>query len=939
MNPYATRGRRRFQENGKLPPITDLTDEISYSEGDVLRAYYAFGQNPDPIVQSKGLEIYKDMMEDDQIKACVELRKQARLSTPWNIVSAEEGNTQADEMADFVLHALTRLPGSFQDSLLDIFSAIEYGFSISELVYELLPDGPFKGKLGLKAIKTREPFNYDFKTDPHGNLIGIVYTGVGAAWQAPFGRMITAMPTATQTTLGSVENPYPPDKFVIYSYNTQFGNFYGRSDLLSAFRSWMSKKLIMKFWNIWLERYASPFIWAQVKKDAGLKPAALKKIDEFLKNLTVKSGVRVSDAVTLNPIQFSTAGGDSYEKAIEAHNRFIAHSILTPNLLGYTQQQGPGSYALGKKHFDAFLWVLNKMGRDCSDIIVGDQIIKRLIKLNYPNFDPDLCPIFKFEGIEEESMEARARIIGMLVSAGLMDPNEPWIREFLTLPKREPEFETQVVEPGEEDNIEGREDDQKTEGDVPLAVPAKQPPEPREAKEAFQERQGDDFERKIRVKEFKRQLDRADNALFKELTGNIEEIRDRLVDFVVSKKIVENGNPRALETDLPIKVTDIRLTLRKWLVKLHFDSKLRQLEEIGRAGVEVEVVRKFEDQEMAFEPWEPLPPQEAVDFFNRKVLAKVVGTDGKKKMVEIATRAALPYYDEKAFAIAGVIRDDLLNDAKSVLLNAIKRQDVVGGVKDLKALFNRYISTGVAVDDELLQPHRLMTIVRTNNAEAVNEGRRAMMEDPDVKGFMEFWEYSAILDERTTDYCRCMDGKTFRSEDLPLLNPPAHYNCRSIAVPITKFEVEDLVAQGKGVNVGEPCLGRMAAFVKKDTFVVQATPSPILAHPASIEHKPPAVMPKPKDQEIPPPAPRAEIDEKFKKELALLVVRCPYKTCKSGDIKLVKKIYNVGEFQCGACKLPFRVSNLGDIYLYDAGTESWLKVTSGIGPTYFGDRK
>ena len=457
MNPYTldVPAKKNPQgsdpEDQNLTPASDLIKEISWSETDLYKAFYAYGQNPDPVVKHKGLKIYEDMMEDDQVKACIELRKQARLSTPWSILPGKNESPEAQKYADFITHVLLRMKGVFEDDLYQIYSAIEFGFSISELVYELLEDGPFAGKMGLRAIKTREPFNYDFKVDEHGNLLGIVYTGAipndaetrtgnGLATlpQNNSGKIMRpgmAQPGANY--LGSLEFPFPPEKFIIYSYNMKFGNYYGRSDLFSAFRSYLIKKHVMKFWSVWLERYASPFIWAQVKATAGMKPAALKEIDAFLKLIGTRNAIRVTDDVTLNPIQFSTAGGDAYEKAIEAHNRFISHAILCPNLLGYTQQQTTGSYALGKKHFDAFVWTLEKMGRDTSEAIVGEQIIKRLINLNFPNVDQDLLPTFKFEGIEEESIESRSRIVTILAQNGFLDPGETWIRDFLTLPKRE----------------------------------------------------------------------------------------------------------------------------------------------------------------------------------------------------------------------------------------------------------------------------------------------------------------------------------------------------------------------------------------------------------------------------------------------------------------------------------------------------------------------
>lgn len=436
MNPYIINiPARRFQNQDGVPtpdPL-ELTNEISWSETDLYHSYVAYGQNPDKIVQHKGLQIYREMMDDDQVKACIELRKQARLSTPWQINSAKKGNFQADMFADFITHVFQRMRGTMEDNLYGMFSAHDYGFSLSELVYEILEDGPFSGKIGLRAIKTREPFNYDFKIDPHGNLLGIVYTGA-APFDAEKQNQQRVNGGKVSPILGTLENPFPPDKFVIYSYNAKFGNWYGESDLKAAFRPWFAKKHVLKFWNIWLERYASPFLWITYKGDKPIKKETMDRVDNFIRNLSARNSMRVPDSFTMTPIQFSTAGGDSYEKAVEAQNRFIAHAILTPNLLGYTQQPATGSYALGKKHFDAFLWVLRKMGRDAEESLVGEQVIRRLIDLNFPNANLDLMPSFKFEGLEEEDIEARSRIVSMLAGGGFLNPHESWIRDYLNLP-------------------------------------------------------------------------------------------------------------------------------------------------------------------------------------------------------------------------------------------------------------------------------------------------------------------------------------------------------------------------------------------------------------------------------------------------------------------------------------------------------------------------
>jgi len=354
-------------------------------------------------------------------------------------------------------------------------------------------------------------------------------------------------------------------------------------------------------------------------------------------------------------------------------------------------------------------------------------------------------------------------------------------------------------------------------------------------------------------------------------------------------------------------------------------------------GVNITIVRKFADAQAPMEPWYPLPPQDAIDFFNRKVSAYIVADDGTKTLLTLATGSEMKYYDEKAFAISGVIRDDILNDAKQVILNGMKRGDVSGAVKDLKDVFNKYLDSGIAVDGDLLEPHRLNTIVRTNTMDAINHGRRTMFEDPDLKGFMDFWEYSAIIDDRTTAYCLCMDGKIFRTEDMALLNPPAHYNCRSIAVPITNKEVKEM---DEGVELSDPCPDRMMAFadIKREPINV-GIGSIAIDDPG----KTPFLVPPKQKVPVEVPLKKSDVDlllnEKLRSELSQIIVRCPYTVCASIHIHMTGAKFNVGEFLCEKCGLPFKVSTKGDLYLYDAGTDTWERSTMGLYPAFFTEIK
>lgn len=976
MNPYlinplaAARNTIKTEENSALKkeeknnnPEQDknLFQEVSWSETDVLQSYLPFANNPDPIVRSKGLKIYSEMLRDDQVKVCIDVRIQARLSTPWEIVPGKPGNATSEEMADFIKECLKRMHGNFESDMEQMFSSISYGFSISEKVFEYIERGRFKGKVGLKAIKVREPYNYDFKVDAHGNLLGLVYIGMtgknqddpqilssrgGAGYLGSLSSLVPQdnLSRVGITPMGTLENPFPPEKFIVYSYNIKFGNHYGNSDFLGAFPWWLMKKHGRKFWAIWLERYASPFLVATYKRDAGLKAATLTAVDDFIRNMTARQGLRVSDAWTITPVQFNSSNNDSYEKAIEAYNRYIAHSILFPNLLGFTGGQGSsgGSYSLGQKQFDSFLWILNKMGRDMSETVVGEQIIKQLIEINYgEDVELEDYPKFKFISIEDASIDVRSQIIHRLGQAGFVSPEEVWVREFLAIPKKDVGIvlpnPKNLFDKGTEEEKPGN--DKKEEGDDSAGKKAEEKaPKEKEEKVSssetdskmaeYKERDPDFFEKKIRVKSFKESLDSLDKEVFADMSQVIEAMRDEILEKVDKKRLVSDADTK--ETlKLNVNAKDLNDVLSKWMVKIFLDSKLAQLEELSRAGITVEITRRFAE---SYEDWIPLPPKDAMDFFGRKVTAKIVDEDGVKKIIDLVTGDDITFLKNRAFSVTGMVRDDIVNDAKQIILNGIKRGSEIDTTKDLKDMFNRYLDQGIAVDGDLLKPSRLRTIVRTNVTEALNEGRASMINDPDIKGFVQFFEYSAILDERTTEYCQCMDGRVFRVEDMGMLRPPAHYNCRSIIVPITQFEVDERRDSGEGIEVDDPCPGRMNAFsdLRREPLAVKNADPSKLEIP--IAKKPEEILPAKKSQ--------SDVDamEKLKKELAQIITRCPYTVCQSDRINLKGRKMNIGEYVCEACMMPFRISTVGDLYLYDAGIEQWEKVSIGILPKYFKDK-
>lgn len=365
--------------------------------------------NPDELVQKKGLTIYRQMRDDDQIKAVLTLKKYAIMANPWTVVPASD-EPKDIEVAEFVEDQFYWCPGVMEDYLMEIMTAIEYGFSITEIVYKVVESGKWKGKIGLKKLATREPFNYEFKMDEHGNLdpAGILF-------------------------LGTKMEQYPTDKFIIYSYRKEGSNWYGQSDLKSAYRSWWSKEILIRFFNMYMERFGMPTTIGTYKK--GLATTEVDKLKTVLNNIQAKYSITIPEDITISLLKDMPSGAN-FKDAIEMHNRFMARSMLMPDTIGYTEAQS-GGFTMGKKQFDVFLWSLKKQARDLEENVIGEQLIKRLVDYNY---DVDKYPSFQFQSLTDEDTEAKARIIRLGVDGGFINPEEPWVREYLNLPTASDEY-------------------------------------------------------------------------------------------------------------------------------------------------------------------------------------------------------------------------------------------------------------------------------------------------------------------------------------------------------------------------------------------------------------------------------------------------------------------------------------------------------------------
>jgi phage gp29-like protein len=363
--------------NPDLPTFREIST-VDASRAVSLGRFLKLTQyNPDSLIGRQGLGIYKQMRLDEQAKAALLTKKNFAMSSGWEIVPPvykDSNGTMAKEITESVEFNLAELDGTFENVILNILTALDFGFSCSEVSYRLVDYGPFKGQVGLKSIKTRDPEHITFETDIYGNLLpmGVLQNGI----------------------------PMPADRFVVYSHGEEFNNYYGTSDLRAAHKSWFCKENLLKFCVIALQRYGEPVAVATTSKT--LDNEQRTRLETIFSNLQSRTLILVPDWIQISFSAPSPHTSEAFLPILNKMDTWIRIAIMLPGLLGMSAESGVGSFARADQELDVFIAILEQLRRDLSAKI-NERIIKPLCDYNY-NVEGGRYPTFRFRPINKEEL-------------------------------------------------------------------------------------------------------------------------------------------------------------------------------------------------------------------------------------------------------------------------------------------------------------------------------------------------------------------------------------------------------------------------------------------------------------------------------------------------------------------------------------------------------
>jgi SPP1 gp7 family putative phage head morphogenesis protein len=538
-----------------------------------------------------------------------------------------------------------------------------------------------------------------------------------------------------------------PNSIIHYVNNQRYQNPYGESDLKAAYQAYFTKKHISRYYSIFLENAAGPKPVA--KYDRRAPQGVVDDIFNAIKKFQTKTAMVIPKDFEVEFLEAKNTG-DPYIKGINLFNMFIGRALFIPDLLGVSGgETGGGSFSLGKEQIGMFYKHIQRR-REILERIIDQHIIRPICIYNYGEMES--YPKFKFNPLSDDDATKQAELWIKAIQGVGWQPTVEEVNHFKQMIKFPESDDLQMkaivqslaTQQGEQSGA-GKDDKESdpVEAKEDDGNEAEAEEKPEETKKEFalkEDSHPGNYYKKTDFKLADQILKTTVSKIKTETQTIVDDIFEDLYDQLQKKRIIQTQNLDKVDTIRLKYLNKLQIALKKQFRNLYNDAQAMAKTEVKKSDFATNI-----------------PADEFLDFL-----------------------------ESETFQFVGDWSYNITKKTKQELIAAIKDG------KPLSEVISVMSNAGRDLSDVALERY-----ARTKTTEVFNRGR---MEYFNSTGVVEAYQYSAILDDRTSDICGNLHGLTFPKEEAPV--PPLHFNCRSVLIPITRFEEwsQDKVTNG-GQNV------------------------------------------------------------------------------------------------------------------------------------------
>jgi phage gp29-like protein len=354
-------------------------------------------------------ELFAEMTaKDGHLYAVLQTRLNGLLGLQRRITPGASADTRALQSADFINHALDRIP-RLAELLRSLLDGIAKGFAVVELVWNYDPDGHL-----LITDWIAHPQEW-FAFSPSGELL-LLSPPFRDPGTVPADPVYASIPS--RATFPAREAfPAPPRKFIVLRFGADLRNPYGLGLCQHAYWYYWFKKNTLKFWAIFNERYGSPAAIATYKP--GTTPEDRRRLRDILEALQTDSSIIIPESVELKLLEQARGGNaQSYREFLDWCNDEISKIVLGATLTAGEGRRS-GSLALGSVHQLVRQDYIDADARLLEEVL-NESLVRWLCELNLGAAAPR--PRLLIETESPEDLQARMAVDKNLLGLGVSLP-------------------------------------------------------------------------------------------------------------------------------------------------------------------------------------------------------------------------------------------------------------------------------------------------------------------------------------------------------------------------------------------------------------------------------------------------------------------------------------------------------------------------------------